>query len=205
MFAVRGEFGYWVFEGDWGQPAQRPSWNYRKAEGGGIILDMLCHWRYVLDNLFGKVQAVSCLGATHIQKRVVQDRLRPQRPHDFVEVTSYISSRNGHGESGREDFGGRWVHIRPIQYFDSGRSGLRMDGGAAAFEIAASGAKLRLDPWSGAVYTATLMPEDKFAAMAANLGRLPIAFAQFQNDKEGKPTTLRLTFSDGQAYDFRRE
>ena len=70
MFAVRGEFGYWVFEGDWGQPAQRPSWNYRKAEGGGIILDMLCHWRYVLDNLFGKVQAVSCLGATHIPRRV---------------------------------------------------------------------------------------------------------------------------------------
>jgi predicted dehydrogenase len=70
MFAVRGEFGYWVFEGDWGQPAQRPSWNYRKADGGGIILDMLCHWRYVLDNLFGKVQAVSCLGATHVPKRI---------------------------------------------------------------------------------------------------------------------------------------
>ena len=67
---VRGEFGYWVFEGDWGQPAQRPSWNYRKAEGGGIILDMLCHWRYVLDNLFGDVKAVSCLGATHIPSRV---------------------------------------------------------------------------------------------------------------------------------------
>jgi predicted dehydrogenase len=58
-----------VFEGDW-QPAQRPSWNYRKADGGGIILDMLCHWRYVLDNLFGEVQAVSCLGATHIPERV---------------------------------------------------------------------------------------------------------------------------------------
>jgi predicted dehydrogenase len=70
MFAVRGEFGYWVWEGMDGQPAQRPSWNYKKAEGGGIILDMLCHWRYVLDNLFGKVQAVSCLGATHIPKRV---------------------------------------------------------------------------------------------------------------------------------------
>jgi predicted dehydrogenase len=70
IFAVRGEFGYWVFEGDWGQPAQRPSWNYKKAEGGGIILDMLCHWRYVLDNLFGAVQAVSCRGATHIPKRV---------------------------------------------------------------------------------------------------------------------------------------
>jgi predicted dehydrogenase len=70
ILSVRGEFGYWVFEGDWGVPAQRPSWNYRKADGGGIILDMLCHWRYVLDNLFGKVKAVSCLGATHIPQRV---------------------------------------------------------------------------------------------------------------------------------------
>lgn len=69
ILSVRGEFGYWVFEGDW-QQAQRPSWNYRKAEGGGIILDMLCHWRYVLDDLFGKVQAVSCLGANHIAERV---------------------------------------------------------------------------------------------------------------------------------------
>lgn len=69
ILSVRGEFGYWVFEGDW-QPAQRPSWNYREADGGGIILDMLCHWRYVLDNLFGEVRAVSCLGATHIPKRV---------------------------------------------------------------------------------------------------------------------------------------
>jgi predicted dehydrogenase len=70
LLSVRGEFGYWVFEGDWGQPAQRPSWNYKKAEGGGIILDMLCHWRYVLDNLFGAVKAVSCRGATHIPQRV---------------------------------------------------------------------------------------------------------------------------------------
>ncbi|HRF07134.1 MAG TPA: Gfo/Idh/MocA family oxidoreductase [Xanthobacteraceae bacterium] len=73
ILSVRGEFGYWVFEGDWGQPAQRPSWNYRKADGGGIILDMLCHWRYVLDNLFGNVKAVSCLGATHIPSRVGED------------------------------------------------------------------------------------------------------------------------------------
>ena len=68
LLSVRGEFGYWVFEGDW-QPANRPSWNYRKQDGGGIILDMLCHWRYVLDNLFGEVRSVSCLGATHIPKR----------------------------------------------------------------------------------------------------------------------------------------
>jgi predicted dehydrogenase len=68
ILSVRGEFGYWVFEGD-RQPAQRPSWNYRKQEGGGIILDMLCHWRYVIDNLFGAVQAVTCRGATHIPYR----------------------------------------------------------------------------------------------------------------------------------------
>ncbi|MBP1991967.1 Gfo/Idh/MocA family protein [Paenibacillus eucommiae] len=69
ILSVRMEFGYWVFEGDW-QPGQRPSWNYRKEEGGGIIVDMFAHWRYVLDNLFGEVRAVSCLGATHIPVRV---------------------------------------------------------------------------------------------------------------------------------------
>jgi predicted dehydrogenase len=69
ILSVRGEFGYWVFEGDT-IPAQRPSWNYRKEDDGGIIIDMLCHWRYVLDNVFGKVKAVSCLGATHINERV---------------------------------------------------------------------------------------------------------------------------------------
>jgi len=68
ILSVRGEFGYWVFEGD-EQPAQRPSWNYRRKDGGGIILDMLCHWRYVLDNLFGEVKSVCCLGATHIPAR----------------------------------------------------------------------------------------------------------------------------------------
>jgi predicted dehydrogenase len=68
ILSVRGEFGYWVFEGDTVAP-QRPSWNYRQEDGGGIIIDMLCHFRYVLDNLFGEVKAVSCLGATHIPKR----------------------------------------------------------------------------------------------------------------------------------------
>lgn len=68
VLSVRGEFGYWVFEGDW-QPAQRPSWNYREEDGGGIILDMLPHWRYVLDDLFGEVRSVSCLGATHVPQR----------------------------------------------------------------------------------------------------------------------------------------
>jgi predicted dehydrogenase len=69
ILSVRGEFGYWVFEGDW-QPAQRPSWNYRREDGGGIVADMFCHWRYVLDNVLGPVRAVSCLGATHVPERV---------------------------------------------------------------------------------------------------------------------------------------
>lgn len=69
ILSVRGEFGYWVFEGDT-VPAQRPSWNYRKEDDGGIIVDMICHWRYVLDNVFGEVEAISCLGATHIKERV---------------------------------------------------------------------------------------------------------------------------------------
>ena len=68
LLSVRIEFGYWVFEGDL-QPIQRPSWNYRSEDGGGIILDMVCHWRYVLDNLFGEVKAVSCIGTTHIAQR----------------------------------------------------------------------------------------------------------------------------------------
>ena len=68
ILSVRGEFGYWVFEGH-RVASQRPSWNYRKEMGGGVIVDMLCHWRYVLDNVFASVRAVSCLGATHITTR----------------------------------------------------------------------------------------------------------------------------------------
>ena len=71
ILSVRGEFGYWVFEGDWGgQPAQRPSWNYRSEDGGGMISDMFAHWRYVLDHTFGDVTAVQCMGATHVHERV---------------------------------------------------------------------------------------------------------------------------------------
>lgn len=69
ILSVRIEFGYWVFTGH-GQPAQRPSWNYRKEDGGGIIDDMFSHWSYVLEDLFGRVEAVRCLGKTHIPYRV---------------------------------------------------------------------------------------------------------------------------------------
>ncbi|MDG4810412.1 Gfo/Idh/MocA family oxidoreductase [Micromonospora sp. WMMD1120] len=69
IISIRGEFGYWVFEGDW-QPAQRPSWNYRAEDGGGIVVDMFPHWHYVLEELFGPVRAVSCVTATHVPERV---------------------------------------------------------------------------------------------------------------------------------------
>ncbi len=69
ILSVRGEFGYWVFEGDW-QPAQRPSWNYRAEDGGGIVVDMFPHWQYVLEELFGRVRAVSCVVATHVPERI---------------------------------------------------------------------------------------------------------------------------------------
>ncbi|NED96746.1 Gfo/Idh/MocA family oxidoreductase [Phytoactinopolyspora alkaliphila] len=68
ILSVRGEFGYWVFEGDW-QSAQRPSWNYRKEDGGGIVSDMFCHWDYVLSNLFGPIKAVTARAVTHIPQR----------------------------------------------------------------------------------------------------------------------------------------
>jgi predicted dehydrogenase len=69
ILSVRGEFGYWVFEGDW-QAAQRPSWNYRAEDGGGIVLDMFPHWHYVLERLFGPVRAVTAVVATHVPRRV---------------------------------------------------------------------------------------------------------------------------------------
>lgn len=77
IFSVRGEFGYWVFEGDW-QPAQRPSWNYRAEDGGGIVLDMYAHWQYVLEGLFGPVKSLLCHAATHIPQRA-DEQGRPYR------------------------------------------------------------------------------------------------------------------------------
>ena len=71
ILSVRGEFGYWVYPGhDPDHPAQRPSWNYRKEDGGGIIIDMHCHWRYVIDNLFGRITRVFGHASTHIPERV---------------------------------------------------------------------------------------------------------------------------------------
>src|SRR6267154_2421115 len=89
ILSVRGEFGYWVFEGD-DQPAQRPSWNYRKEDGGGIILDMFTHWRYLLDHTFGGVTAVHCTGATHIPTRVDEDGRRYTATADDAAYATFL-------------------------------------------------------------------------------------------------------------------
>jgi predicted dehydrogenase len=92
ILAVRGEFGYWVFDGK-DQPTQRPSWNYKKEEGGGLILDMFAHWRYVIDNLFGPIKALSCIGATHIGERVdEQGRLYTCTADDAAYATFELES-----------------------------------------------------------------------------------------------------------------
>ena len=89
ILSVQGQFGYWVFEGT-SVPAQRPSWNYRKEEGGGMIMDMLPHWRYVLDNIIGEVQAVSCIGATHIPERVDEQGNRYRCTADDAAYATFL-------------------------------------------------------------------------------------------------------------------
>src|SRR5213595_855635 len=91
ILSVRGEFGYWVFEGtDDDRPPQRPSWNYRKEDGGGIILDMFAHWRYLLDHTFGEVRAVQCTGATHIPERVDEGGRRYAATADDAAYATFV-------------------------------------------------------------------------------------------------------------------
>jgi predicted dehydrogenase len=102
IFSVRGDFGYWVFEGDWGgkeHSPQRPSWNYRKEEGGGIVVDMFAHWRYVLDHTFGHVRSVQCLGATHILERVDERGGRYKATADDAAYATFLL-RGDTGDTG---------------------------------------------------------------------------------------------------------
>jgi predicted dehydrogenase len=112
ILSVRGEFGYWVFTGQDQIPPQRPSWNYRAEEGGGIIIDMLCHWRYVLDNLFGEVKSVSCLGATHIPTRVDENGNEYScTADDAAYATFELAGKNG--EAVIAQFNSSWtVRVR---------------------------------------------------------------------------------------------
>jgi predicted dehydrogenase len=96
ILSVRGEFGYWVFEGmDEDQSPQRPSWNYRKEDGGGIILDMFAHWRYLLDHTFGEVRAVQCSGTTHIPERVDEGGRRYRVTADDAAYATFVLAGTG--------------------------------------------------------------------------------------------------------------
>jgi CubicO group peptidase (beta-lactamase class C family) len=86
-----------------------------------------------------------------------------------------------------------------------GKAAVALEGPGLVMEIEATGVKLALEPWDGDVFTAKLMPLGRFAAVADNLGPLPNGFVQFQIDKEAKLNLLRLSFDDGQAYEFSRE
>lgn len=94
ILSVRGEFGYWVFPGLGVAAPQRPSWNFRKEDNGGIISDMLCHWEYVIGNLFGEIKSVSCLGATHVTERVDEEGNKYQCTADDAAYATF-ELRNG--------------------------------------------------------------------------------------------------------------
>lgn len=93
ILSVRAEFGYWVFTGEDGE-SQRPSWNYRKEEGGGIILDMMPHWRYVVDNLFGAITALTCTAATHVQERLDEEGNRYRCTADDAAYATFRTDKN---------------------------------------------------------------------------------------------------------------
>jgi predicted dehydrogenase len=90
---VRGDFGYWVFEGDL-QPPQRPSWNYKAEHDGGIIVDMVAHWDYVLDDLFAPVSSLFCLGATHISHRIDEQGQRYDATADDAAYITFLLQGN---------------------------------------------------------------------------------------------------------------
>jgi predicted dehydrogenase len=92
ILSVRGEFGYWVFDGK-NEPLQRPSWNYRKADGGGMMIDMLCHWRYVVDNLFGNITSLTCLGANHIKTRYDEEGKPYNADSDDAAYATFVTDR----------------------------------------------------------------------------------------------------------------
>jgi predicted dehydrogenase len=92
IHSVKGDFGYWVFSGH-EQECQRPSWNYRKEDGGGMAVDMLCHWRYVIDNLFGNVEKVSCHVATHIDERVDEAGNKYQCTADDAAYATFLTDQ----------------------------------------------------------------------------------------------------------------
>jgi predicted dehydrogenase len=68
ILSARLDAGWWVFDGGL-HPSQRSSWNYRKKDGGGLVLDMYPHYHYLTTSLMGPVKSVSCRKVTQQKKR----------------------------------------------------------------------------------------------------------------------------------------
>ena len=136
ILSVRGEFGYWVFEGD-DQPAQRPSWNYRKEDGGGIILDMFAHWRYLLDHTFGAVTAVQCTGARLIPERVDEQGRRYAATADDAAYATFTLD----GEAGEiiAQFNSSWA----VRVYRDDLLQIQVDGTLASAVATLRGCKIQ--------------------------------------------------------------
>ena len=94
ILSVRGEFGYWVFTGlDTDQPAQRPSWNYREEDGGGIMIDMFCHWQYVISNLFGPIKSLVAYGNVDLDPNEETRAAKSTKPLPTTAPTPSSSSK----------------------------------------------------------------------------------------------------------------
>src|SRR5437762_8010213 len=136
IVSVRGEFGYWVFEGD-GEPAQRPSWNYRKEEGGGIILDMFAHWRYLLDRTFGPVTAVQCTGARLIPERVDEQGRRYAATADDAAFATF--KLGGPAEEILAQFNSSWA----VRVYRDDLLQIQVDGTLASAVATLRGCKIQ--------------------------------------------------------------
>ncbi|MGF1634219.1 MAG: Gfo/Idh/MocA family protein [Phycisphaerae bacterium] len=109
ILSIRGEFGYWVFTGHvHDQPAQRPSWNYRNEDGGGIVIDMFCHWRYVLDNVFGPVKSVMASARTDLPERIDETGTAYKATADDSAYAIFELEVNGPGDRTVAQFNSSW-------------------------------------------------------------------------------------------------
>jgi predicted dehydrogenase len=82
-YHVSLDFGYLVHPDD----GTRPDWNSDVAEGGGIILDMVSHWDYLLKHMVGQPRRVNAHSGLHIKQRTRNGQPVPATAEDSVYAT----------------------------------------------------------------------------------------------------------------------
>jgi predicted dehydrogenase len=100
ILMVRIEGCHWAFQGK-NEPLQRPSWNYKKKFGGGMIFDMLPHVAYILKAIAGPPLDVVAHAGT-----LVKDRWDENGQHYTVDVedTVFAISRLANGALAQATF-----------------------------------------------------------------------------------------------------